>query len=100
MRAEADHSRTLSPGACVERVLRYLGSARNVAGSGLGLGGLGLHFAGLLGVVWPFVVPALYAIGALVAPGPRPQVTVPVDAFDAARIRRALDGTMDMARGR
>jgi hypothetical protein len=84
----------------VERVIRYLGSGRNVVGSVLALGGLGLHFAGLLGVVWPFVVPALYLIGALVVPGPRPAPAVSVEVFDPAKVRRALDGTLDMARGR
>jgi hypothetical protein len=82
------------------RVLRYLASARNVVGCLLALGGVALHLAGLLGVVWPFVVAALYAIGALVAPGPREPEALTVQAFDAGLIRRGLDGTLDMARGR
>lgn len=80
--------------------LRYLGSPRNIAGCGLALVGLALHFAGVLGVVWVAVVPALYVIGALVAPSGRRQVSLAEDTFDAERIRRALDGTIDMARGR
>jgi hypothetical protein len=83
----------------MDRVLRYLGSGKNIAGSALALGGLGLHFAGLFGVVWPLVVPALYLIGALVVPSRGPQV-VAVDRFDPSKIQRALDGTVDMARGR
>jgi hypothetical protein len=84
----------------VERALRYLGSLKNIAGCGLALVGLALHFAGLLGPFWPAVVPALYLIGALVAPSGRPAVGVAVDPFDPDRIQRALDGTYDMARGR
>jgi len=81
-------------------VLRYLGSAKNIAGCGLALVGLVLHFAGLLGPLWLVVVPALYLIGALVAPPARRPAVVAADPFDPARIQRALDGTYDMARGR
>ena len=83
----------------MNRVLRYLGSGKNVAGSALALGGLGLHFAGVLGGIWPLVVPALYLIGVLVVPAHRERPVAP-DRFDAGRIQRALDGTLDMARGR
>jgi len=83
----------------MDRVVRYLGSGKNVAGSALALIGLGLHFAGVIGGIWPLVVPALYLIGALVVPSraPRP---VEADRFDPGKIQRALDGTLDMARGR
>jgi len=84
----------------VKGLFRYLGSPRNIAGCALALVGLALHFAGVLGAVWVAVVPALYAIGALVVPSPRRQVSLAEDTFDAERIRRALDGTIDMARGR
>ena len=83
----------------MDRVLRYLGSGKNVAGSALALVGLGLHFAGIIGGIWPLVVPALYLIGALVWPSRR-ETPVPVDRFDPAKIQRALDGTLDMAHGR
>jgi hypothetical protein len=83
----------------MDQLLRYLGSGKNVAGSVLALGGLGLHFAGLLGPIWPFVVPALYVIGALVMPAHREHI-VSVDQFDGGKIQRALDGTIDLARGR
>ena len=83
----------------MNRVLRYLGSGKNVAGSALALGGLGLHFAGVVGGIWVLVVPAMYLIGALVVPAPKPR-TVESGRFDASRIQRALDGTLDMARGR
>jgi hypothetical protein len=83
----------------MDRVLRYLGSGKNVAGSALALGGLGLHFAGVVGGIWPLVVPALYLIGALVVPTRKPEAARP-DRFDPGKIQRALDGTIDMARGR
>src|SRR5215813_5175758 len=83
----------------MNRVLRYLGSGKNIAGSALAVGGLGLHFAGVIGGIWPLVVPALYLIGALVVPSRKEGVARP-ERFDENRIRRALDGTLDMARGR
>src|SRR5215471_13128310 len=83
----------------MDRVVRYLGSGKNVAGSALALGGLGLHFAGVVGGVWPLVVPALYLIGALVVPSPRRRVNA-TESFDPARIGHALDDTLDMASGR
>lgn len=85
----------------MDRALRYLGSGKNIAGSALALGGLGLHFLvpPLGGAVGLFVVPALYAIGALVVPA-RHEPDVPVERFDPGRVQRALDGTVDMARGR
>jgi hypothetical protein len=83
----------------MDRVLRYLGSGRNVAGSALALGGLGLHLAGVVGDAWPLVVPALYVIGVLIVPS-RQRRTEGPDSFDPARIQRALDGTLNLARGR
>jgi len=80
-------------------VVRYLGSGKNVAGSALALGGLGLHLAGVIGDIWPLVVPALYVIGALLVPSKPPRPNAP-ERFDAGSIERALDGTLDMARGR
>jgi hypothetical protein len=80
------------------RVLDYLGSGKNIAGSALALGGLGLHFAGLLGGVWPAVVVALYVIGVLVVPSRRP---VGVTAnLDLGEIRKSLDGAVRMSRTR
>lgn len=84
----------------MERLLGYIGSAKNIAGCGLALVGLVLHFVGLFGSSWPLVVVAMYLIGALVAPPARSRVAVEADRFDPGRIQRALDGTVDMARGR
>jgi hypothetical protein len=90
-----DPSSPLKPS---RRVLDYLGSEKNIVASALALGGLGLHFAGLLGGVWPAVVVALYVIGALVVPSRRP---VGVTAnLDVGEIRKALDGAVRMSRSR
>ncbi|WP_026240193.1 hypothetical protein [Parafrankia discariae] len=75
----ARHSRPVRPGrsarhdrSATERALDYAGSAKNIAGCVAASGGLGLFFGGVVGAPeWPFVVTALYAIGALVAPAPR-----------------------------
>ncbi|MEV4055957.1 hypothetical protein AB0J55_32515 [Amycolatopsis sp. NPDC049688] len=50
-------------------MLRYLGSTKNLAGCVGGLIGVGLYLTGVAGWFWPFVVAALYAAGALLAPG-------------------------------
>ncbi|WP_051830344.1 MULTISPECIES: hypothetical protein [Streptomyces] len=55
----------------VRRALRYLESARNLVGCAGGAVGVGLHYAGLGGDLWPGVVAGLYAVGALLAPGRR-----------------------------
>jgi hypothetical protein len=47
------------------RLLLFLYSRRNVAGSLLALGGLGLHLAGLVQSYWLAIVVGLYAIGYL-----------------------------------
>jgi hypothetical protein len=83
----------------MDRVLRYLRSGKNAAGSALALAGVGLHVAGVVGDIWPVVVPALYLIGALIFPSRAPR-EVASDHLDAGRIERALDGTLDMATGR
>jgi hypothetical protein len=49
-------------------MLRYLGSTKNLAGCVGGLFGLGLYLTGVVGWLWPVVVVALYAVGALLAP--------------------------------
>jgi hypothetical protein len=79
---------------------RYLISAKNLIGCALALVGLVLHLFGLLGPfpVWLVVVLALYAVGALVGPRPRPKVAK--DTFNPQEIRRALDHAYQMTHGR
>jgi hypothetical protein len=50
-------------------VLKFLYGNRNIMGSLLGLVGLGLFFVGLAPHFWYIIVPGLYGIGYLAAPG-------------------------------
>jgi len=72
------------------RLINYLGSRKNVAGSILALGGLALYFLGVVGALWPLVVVALYLIGALAIPSRR-RVSIANGSFDADLVRSALD---------
>ncbi|SBW22261.1 hypothetical protein FDG2_2377 [Candidatus Protofrankia californiensis] len=76
-----------------EKALAWLGSLKNIAGCTGAIGGLGLTATGVLGSPeWPFVVAALYAIGALVTPAPRP---APAGAqLRAAELRRVVDAQL------
>lgn len=64
----------------------------------LALVGLLLHFIGLVGSLWPFVVVALYLIGVLVVPAPRRAGAAA--GLDPREIRRALDRAVRMGQGR
>lgn len=81
----------------LRRLERFLYTRRNIVGSLLALGGLALHFVGLLGgVLWLPVVIALYAIGVLVTP-PERTAAVQVDevaAADPAEVRAGLDNLL------
>jgi hypothetical protein len=55
-----------------DRVRRYLGSRKNIAGMAGALAGVGLHLGGLIGDVWPVVAAGLYGVGALVGPSDPP----------------------------
>lgn len=79
----------------------YLYSRRNIVGSALALGGLGLFFVGLLsGPIWVPVVAALYAIGVLLTPGEQ-KIDLSLDATaDAGEIRKGLDRLQNAITGR
>lgn len=49
------------------RLWLFLYGYPNIAGSALGLAGLVLFFAGIIGPGWPWIVAGLYALGALLA---------------------------------
>ncbi|MFH8446407.1 hypothetical protein ACH4D3_35000 [Streptomyces sp. NPDC018026] len=53
------------------RVVAYLESRKNLAGSACGLAGVVLTFTGVAGPYWPVVVAGLYGAGALLAPPER-----------------------------
>jgi len=84
----------------VSPVLRYLYSGKNIVGSALALFGLLLFFTHVITVFfWPFVVIAMYGIGALLSPGP-PQVALGGTSFDPDSIRRSLQGQLSTANGK
>ncbi len=84
----------------VNPVLRYLYSGKNIVGSTLALFGLVLFFTHVITAgFWPFVVGAMYAIGAVLAPGP-PKVALSGTSFDPDSIRRSLQRQMSIATGK
>jgi hypothetical protein len=84
----------------VNPVLRYLYSGKNIVGSTLALFGLVLFFAGVITTFfWPFVVIALYGIGALLAPGPT-KLGLEGTSFDPDSIRRSLQRQLSAAGGK
>ena len=84
----------------VNPILRYVYSSKNIVGSTLALFGLLLFFTGVItSFFWPFVVVAMYGIGALLAPGP-PQVALAGTSFDTDSIRRSLQRTLAISNGK
>lgn len=63
------------------RLLDYLESRKNLAGSACGVAGVGLTLTGVAGTYWPVVVAGLYGAGALIAP---PEVPAPPVAPEPA----------------
>ena len=81
-------------------VLRYLYSGKNIVGSTLALFGLLLFFTHVITVAfWPFVVVAMYGIGALLSPGP-PHVALAGTSFDPDSIRRSLARQLSISNGK
>ncbi|HKW70746.1 MAG TPA: hypothetical protein VJP81_09210 [Candidatus Dormibacteraeota bacterium] len=84
----------------VNPVLRYIYSGKNIVGSTLALFGLLLFFTHVItAVFWPFVVVAMYAIGAVLSPGP-PKVAVSGTSFDPDSIRLSLQRQLNTAQGK
>jgi hypothetical protein len=89
------------PGRIVANpVLSYLYSGKNIVGSTLALFGLLLFFTGVItSLFWPFVVVAMYGVGALLAPGP-PHLALAGTSFDAGSIRQSLQRTLSISSGK
>ena len=85
----------------MERLTHYLYSRKSIVASLLAIGGLALHFVGLIGgPLWLPIVVGLYVAGALLVPG-EPQLELALDASaDADEIRRGLDRLIKQTRGR
>ena len=83
------------------RLEQFLYSWRNIAGCGLALAGLLLHFSGLIpGLQWLPITAALYLIGVLLVPAEK-SVGLSLDqAAGLADVRKALDQLLDSIKGR
>jgi hypothetical protein len=77
-----------------DRVLRYLGSTKNIAGCVLALVGFGAHFLGLAGALGPVVVVGLYGVGALLAPADRIRLAVSHAEVETTALRADLDALL------
>jgi len=79
----------------------YLYSRRNIVGTVLAIGGLALHFVGIVaGPLWLPITLGLYAIGALLVPTERGLEIRLSEAQDASEIRAGLDRLLKSLRGK
>jgi hypothetical protein len=83
------------------RIETFLYSRRNIVGCLLALGGLALHFIGLIpGLIWLPLMVGLYLIGVLLVPGEQ-SLNLRIDAAaDASGVREALDALMKSIQGK
>ena len=85
----------------MRRVEAFLYSRRNIVGSLLALGGLALHFIGLIGgLAWLPITVALYLIGVLLVPAERGLQIAIGAAQDTAQVRDGLDRLIRALRGK
>ena len=85
----------------MRRLEAFLYSRRNIVGSLLALGGLALHFVGLLaGLEWLPITAGLYLIGVLLVPGEQGLVLRLGAAEDASEVRAGLDRLIRTLRGK
>jgi hypothetical protein len=85
----------------VRRVETFLYSRRNIVGTLLALGGLALHFVGIVaGPLWLPITVGLYLIGVLVVPGERGLELRIGSAQDASEVRDGLDRLLRALRGK
>jgi hypothetical protein len=84
-----------------DRLERFLLSRRNIVGCALAIGGLALHFVGLVtGPLWLPIVIGLYLIGILLVPGER-GLDIALDAAaDEEEIRLGLNRLLKVIRGK
>jgi hypothetical protein len=85
-------------GTSSQRLLRYLYSNKNLAGSAGGLAGLALYFTGVVGELWPLVVGGLYGVGALATPPTR--VVDLRSGLDPGNLNRAMAEQLRRIQGR
>lgn len=82
------------------RIRDFLYSRRNIVGSLLAIGGLALHFVGLVGGLWLPIVIGLYAIGVLLVPAEQ-ALSLRLDASqDSTEIKAGMDRLLRQVRGK
>ena len=82
------------------RPLLFLYSTRNIAGSLLALGGLGLFLTGIIDHYWLAIVAGLYGVGFLAAPGQSASVLAPDASLSTAEVEGGLRRMMSSIKGR
>ena len=82
------------------KLLLYLYSTPNIAGSLLGLAGLGLYFAGVIKSFWIFIVIGLYFVGFLTMPRSKNIELRLNHEIDAETLQRSLDQLISKIRKR
>jgi hypothetical protein len=79
----------------------FLYSRRNIVGSALALGGLLLHFVGIVGgIAWLPITAGLYLIGVLLVPGERGLALQLGAAQDASEVRDGLERLLRALKGK
>ncbi len=85
----------------MDRLESFLYSRRNIVGSALALGGLALHFIGLVGgPLWLPITVGLYVIGVLLVPAEQGLALELGAAQDASEIRDGLERLRRALRGK
>jgi hypothetical protein len=86
----------------VRRLEAFLYSRRNIVGTLLALGGVALHFVGILGggLGWIPITLGLYLIGYLLTPGERDLSIQLGAAQDAAEVREGLEKLLRAIKGK
>jgi hypothetical protein len=92
-------SRTAGEAVIADRVLRYLGSTKNIIGCVLALAGFGAHFLGLAGAFWPVVVIGLYGVGALLTPPDKIRLVISHAEVETTALRADLDALLRKVNG-
>ena len=81
-------------------LLLFLYSTRNIAGSLLALGGLGLFLTGVIDHYWLAIVAGLYGVGFLAAPPSRALVLGPDASLSASEVEAGLRRMLSSIKGR
>lgn len=90
----------MQPLSLKTRLLLFLYSTRNLVGSLLAIGGLGLFFSGVIADWWFPIVAALYALGWVAVPGDRELALQVHNEATQADLLASLDDLIRQSEGR